>query len=255
MVRLLSLVPRHNPLRKTPMLLCNTSRSRNMGLLVLVVCTSLSCAHTMPAPPLNTARPIVQTGASVLRTPALHVSADELHTYDFQQLIQTMVNTMRQAPGVGLAAPQIGIAKQVFVMEDRAELQAALQPHELLERQRQPLPLTVIVNPQLELLGDKTATFFEGCLSVSGYGALVKRHLRVRLTGLDAQGRPLDLVLSGWPARIAQHEFDHLQGILYIDRMHSRSFSTQAQWKARFGGKHAHDINTHWSTPPETQRD
>ena len=80
-------------------------------------------------------------------------------------------------------------------------------------------------------------TFFEGCLSVAGFAALVPRYREVEVTGLDETGEPITWRVKGWPARILQHEFDHLNGTLYIDRMHSRSFGTSAQVKARFGGK------------------
>ncbi len=96
---------------------------------------------------------------------------------------------MRAAPGVGLAAPaQIGIGKRVIVLEDRAELLARMNADALAERQRAPLPLTVVVNSTLRLVGGDGATFIEGCLSVTGCAALVRRALEVEVTGLDATG-------------------------------------------------------------------
>ena len=96
-------------------------------------------------------------------------------------------------------------------------------------RDRTSLPLTVLVNPAVSLAAGAQATFFEGCLSVRGYGALVSRAAEVAVQGVDAQGRPQALHLGGWPARIMQHEMDHLNGTLYVDRMISRSLASDAE--------------------------
>ena len=181
--------------------------------------------------------PIVQTGAEVLRLRAQPVSPEELASPDFQALVGRMADAMRAAPGVGLAAPQLGVSLQVLVLEDRAELQASLTTEELAERERVPVPLRVFVNPTLKPIGEEQVTFFEGCLSVSGYAALVKRWREVEVSGLDEHGQPQTWRVRGWPARILQHEVDHLNGTLYIDRMVSRSFGTLPQVKARFSGK------------------
>lgn len=181
--------------------------------------------------------PIVQTGAEVLRLRAQPVTPEQLASPDFQALIGRMVDAMRAAPGVGLAAPQLGVSLQVLVLEDRAELQASLTTEELAERERVPVPLRVFVNPTLTPIGEEQVTFFEGCLSVSGYAALVKRWREVEVSGLDEHGQPQTWRVRGWPARILQHEVDHLNGTLYIDRMVSRSFGTLPQVKARFSGK------------------
>jgi peptide deformylase len=186
--------------------------------------------------------PIVQTGAEVLRLRAQPVTPEQLASPDFQALIERMVGAMRAAPGVGLAAPQVGVSLQVLVLEDRAELQASLTADELAERERVPVPLRVFVNPTLTPIGEEQVTFFEGCLSVSGYAALVKRWREVEVTGLDERGQPQTWRVRGWPARILQHEVDHLNGTLYIDRMVSRSFGTLPQVKARFSGKPAAEV-------------
>jgi peptide deformylase len=148
-----------------------------------------------------------------------------------------MIETMHAAPGVGLAAPQVGESLRVFVMGDDPALLETMSAARLEELGRRPLSLHTILNPSLESLSQEKAIFFEGCLSIPGYSALVPRWQRVRLTGLDAQGETLSMDLEGWPARIAQHEYDHLQGVLYIDVMQSRTFSSSANigryWKAR----------------------
>jgi peptide deformylase len=185
---------------------------------------------------------IVQTGAKVLRTPAAEVSPEVIDTPEFQALVARMIDAMRRAPGVGLAAPQIGVPWRVFVMEDREELMSALSLAEITERERVPVPVRVFVNPVVTAVGDEKATFFEGCLSVAGFAALVTRFREVDVSGLDEKGSSITWRTRGWPARIVQHEVDHLNGTLYIDRMHTRSFGTAQLVKERFSGKPIADI-------------
>lgn len=173
--------------------------------------------------------PIVQAGSRVLRRRAQNVPSSLLATTALRELVRLMTEVMRHAPGVGLAAPQIGVPLRVFVAEDLEQRIADLPDGTAQLRGRVALPLTVLVNPKLAPEGEERATFFEGCLSVRGYGALVPRWQSVRVTGVDAEGRPVALKLTGWPARIMQHELDHLDGTLYIDRMLTRSFATDAE--------------------------
>ena len=172
--------------------------------------------------------PIVQAGAAVLRRRARDVPTERLGTPALLQLVEIMVEVMRAAPGVGLAAPQIGVPLRIFVAEDAAERLARVAAESLAARGRAPLPLLALVNPTVMLAGGEPAIFFEGCLSVRGYGALVPRAAAVRVTAVDPAGAPLALDLEGWPARIMQHEMDHLDGTLYVDRMLSRSLAGDA---------------------------
>jgi peptide deformylase len=181
--------------------------------------------------------PIVQAGNAVLRGRARDLTPEEARSPATHQLIQTMIATMRAAPGVGLAAPQIGVPLRVIVLEDRPELMSKLQPSEVAERQRTAFGPRVFINPVLTPIGTEKATFFEGCLSVHGYTALVERSLEVSVTALDEEGNPQIWHVRGWPARILQHETDHINGTLYIDRMKSRSFATSEQAKALYAGK------------------
>jgi len=142
-----------------------------------------------------------------------------------QQLIEAMRETMRDAPGVGLAAPQIGIGLRLAVIEDRAEYQTALTPDALSERGRKPVPFHVIINPVAEPVGEPVE-FFEGCLSLIGMVALVARASAVRVSCLNQSVEPVNIEATGWYARILQHEIDHLNGTLYVDRMHPRSLMT-----------------------------
>jgi peptide deformylase len=173
--------------------------------------------------------PIVQAGAPVLRQRAFEVSDAMLGSAALLRLVEVMVAVMRAAPGVGLAAPQIGVPLRVFVAEDAEERLAHASPEALELRGRTPLPLMVLVNPTVSLLPGAQATFFEGCLSVRGYGALVTRAAAVDVQAVDAVGQPLHTRLQGWPARIMQHEMDHLDGTLYVDRMISRSLASDAE--------------------------
>ena len=169
---------------------------------------------------------IVQTGEPVLRSCAQEVPLEQIATPEFQALIAKMISTMREASGVGLAAPQIGVPLQILVLEDRDALMSSLSPEELAERERVPVETKVFINPVLTPVGDETVTFFEGCLSVSGFAALVERWREVEVTGLDEHAMPHTWRVKGWPARILQHEVDHLNGTLYIDRMKTRTFTS-----------------------------
>lgn len=194
---------------------------------------------THPEPTLP---PIVQTGDPVLRGRAREVEPAQLETPAFRELIATMIAVMRAAPGVGLAAPQIGVPLRVIVLEDREELITKLTAGERDERERVAFGPRVFVNPVLTRVGDGRATFFEGCLSVHGFVGLVERDLEVEVRGLDEHGDAQTWRVRGWPARILQHELDHLDGTLYVDRMITRSFSTIEHARARFGGRSIAEI-------------
>ncbi len=178
---------------------------------------------------------IVQAGDPVLRQAARELSHDEIRSAPVQQLIElmreTMRETMRDAPGVGLAAPQVGEPLRLAVIEDRAEYVAGVPGDRLAERERSPVPFQVVVNPRLTPVGEETRLFFEGCLSLTGFVALVPRALAVRVEGLNARAEPVEIVARGWYARILQHEIDHLDGRLYVDRMLTRSFMTDAAYR------------------------
>lgn len=155
---------------------------------------------------------IVQVGDPVLRRGARPLAAAEIGTPFVQELIASMRQTMHAASGVGLAAPQVGEAMQVVVMEDDGEAMEAMSAARRDELGRDRLPFTVVINPVVEPVGTETIECFEGCLSLSGFSALVPRWSRVTVRGLDRTGAPVELELEGWPARIAQHEADHLAG-------------------------------------------
>ncbi len=184
-----------------------------------------------PRPLKGKVVPIVQAGDAVLREAALPVDVSVIGTPDFESLIDSMIETMRDAPGVGLAAPQIGVSLQVAVLEDRPETVEEMDSQDADQVERAEVPLTVLINPTLEPVDGESGesekvTFYEGCLSVSGWAAMTPRSYRVKVRALGRNGEPIELDWKGWPARILQHELDHLAGTLYIDRMDSRTFTT-----------------------------
>lgn len=169
--------------------------------------------------------PIVAAGHPVLRSGAARYRG-QLDSETLAELIEVMRATMHDAPGVGLAAPQIGIPLQIAVIEDRYDVGADVAR----ARERTPLPFRVMVNPRYTPVGSRTADFYEGCLSVPGYQAVVTRSAEVRLECTDETGREIDEVVRGWPARIVAHETDHLHGTLHIDTAHLRSLTTSEMY-------------------------
>ena len=181
--------------------------------------------------------PIVQAGDPVLRAPARPLSLDEIRSTAIQQLIADMRETMRAAPGVGLAAPQVGLGLQLAVIEDAPEYQANATAEELAERERAAVPFHVIINPVLTLEPGTAVEFYEGCLSVDGWMAIVARAAAVRVEALDENGQDVVIQARGWHARILQHEIDHLGGTLYVDRMRSRTMSTARNFARHWTGQ------------------
>jgi peptide deformylase len=167
---------------------------------------------------------IVSVGEAVLRQQARPLAVAEIRSPEIQQLIQHMRETMNDAPGVGLAAPQVGFPLQLAVIEDKQEYFAGVTAEQIAERERHPVSFHVIINPVVHLESALDVEFFEGCLSVPGFTAIVPRSRKVRVEYLDDTGASRVIEASGWYARILQHEIDHLQGTLYLDRMLSRTF-------------------------------
>lgn len=185
---------------------------------------------------------IVQMGDPALRQTARPLTLDEVRSDAVQQLIGLMRDTMRDTPGVGLAAPQIGESLQLVVVEDRPEYMIGVSPERLAERERAPVPFHVLVNPVLTVLDSAPRLFFEGCLSLSGFGALTPRHASVQVSALNEQGEPIEIEARGWYARILQHEIDHLNGTVYIDRMLSRSFMAEPAFRKNWAERPVADI-------------
>ncbi len=164
---------------------------------------------------------IVRLGHPALRTPAEPLDPARLTEPSTQALIDDMFETMSEADGVGLAAPQVGLGLQLFVYlavdPDAPDIEPTQQ---------------VLVNPMVEPVAGELVYDWEGCLSIPDLRGLVPRHQAVRVFGLDRAGAKLELRAEGYEARIIQHEFDHLNGVIFLDRMRDlRSLSYGAEWE------------------------
>lgn len=173
--------------------------------------------------------PIVQAGHPVLRQRSAPFEG-QLNATELSELIDLMRKVMHEAPGVGLAAPQLGIPLQLAVLEDQFEI----DKDAAAARSRTPLEFFAMLNPSYSPLPSGTAAFFEGCLSLSGLQAVVERPESVRLEYQTPSGDSMAREFTGWQARIVQHETDHLHGTLYIDRAELRSLSTNSEYAARW---------------------
>jgi peptide deformylase len=168
-------------------------------------------------------REIATIGHPVLRRPARPLTLDELRTPGVQGLIDDMIETMRDAGGAGIAANQVGEPLRIAVAEvDGTNPRYPYKP---------PIPLTVIVNPVVEPLGPETVEINEGCLSVPGLRGVVERHVAIRLRYLDREGQEHEEVKRGLTAGTFQHEVDHLDGTLIVDRAHPRTLMTWEQFE------------------------
>ncbi len=169
---------------------------------------------------------ICEVGNPVLRKVAHSLTTEEIRSEASQRLIAYMRDTLRDAPGVWLAAPQIGESLQIAVIEDKAEYHKTLTPEQLSERYRVPVDFHVIINPEIELLAPADLSFHEGCLSIPRLMAMVARSPSVRVSCLDEHGEQRFIDAKGWYARILQHEIDHLHGRLYTDIMQPETLTT-----------------------------
>jgi peptide deformylase len=152
---------------------------------------------------------VARIGHPVIRSPARAVPADMLASGGFQRLVDDMVDTMHEYDGVGLAGPQVHVPLRVAVIEVPASD----------DRTREAVPLTVLVNPEVTPIGEEKEQAWEGCLSVPDLRGVVPRWKRLRLDALDRRGAPFTVEAEGFFARVIQHECDHLDGSVYLDRM------------------------------------
>ena len=168
------------------------------------------------------ARPIVRLGHPALRTPAEPVRISAIGDPELQELIDDMIETMQSAGGVGLAAVQVGVPLQIFVY-------AAVDPD---AGQDQRPELKTLINPMVEPISGELIYDWEGCLSIPDLRGLVPRHPAVRVYGCDRHGEAVGYRAEGYEARIVQHEFDHLNGIIFLDRMRDlRSLAFTPEWE------------------------
>lgn len=189
---------------------------------------------------------IVQAGHPALRRRGQDVMKDgeaRLAPELLLRLAEAMTVTMRRAPGVGLAAPQIGLPLRMFVLEDPFASEPGEDADDDLH-ERTPVPLRCLLDPAYEILGAERVYAYEGCLSVDGWQSIVPRPRRVRISAVELAGdgslHPIDEEHVGWPARILQHETDHLDGTLCHDRGVPRSF-VESRYAARYSVHEAVD--------------
>ena len=169
-------------------------------------------------------RPIVRLGHPALRRPAEPVDPARVADPELQNLIDDMFETMLEAEGVGLAAPQLGIELRLFVY---MVIDLDAEPHD----EEQPPELRVLINPTLDPGPGELIDDWEGCLSISDLRGLVPRHPTVQVHALDRDGRSLNYRAEGYEARVIQHEHDHLNGVVFLDRMRDlRSLAFAAEW-------------------------
>jgi peptide deformylase len=167
-------------------------------------------------------REVVAIGDPVLRQRSRELSADEIASPEIQQLIDDMIETKRAVHGAGIAANQVGEAVRVALVE--VEEGNPRYPY------KPPEPLTVMINPTLEPVGEEMVEINEGCLSVPDLRGSLGRHLEVRVRYLDRHGAEQEVVKRGLTAGSFQHEVDHLDGILFVDRADPRTFATSEQF-------------------------
>ncbi|KAM3609983.1 uncharacterized protein V6R79_023458 [Siganus canaliculatus] len=187
--------------------------------------------HKIAPPPSPPYSHVCQVGDPVLRSHASAVDPAAITDPETQQVINTMVKVMRKLDCVGLSAPQIGVPLRILALEypEKMLRESSQASRELRGLSAQ--PLRIFINPQLRVLDGRTVLFQEACESISGFSATVPRYLSVEVSGLNEKGEAVSWVASGWPARILQHEMDHLDGVLYIDRMDSKTF-ININWQA-----------------------
>ena len=176
---------------------------------------------------------VAQIGHPILRQPARLVTRDELHTQSFQHFIDSMIETMHDASGAGLAANQVHSAVQVCVMEVNDNPRYPYKPK---------IPLTVLINPVLTPLSETKFENYEGCLSVPDMRGMVRRHVELRVQAWDRLGNQIDTTTRGITAGTYQHECDHLQGTLFIDRVEDPR--TLCTWK-EFARQHEARFREH----------
>jgi peptide deformylase len=188
---------------------------------------------------------VARLGHPAVRRPAQPVAREAVRTPEVQRLIDDMIETMHEYDGVGLAAPQVHVGLRLAVIEVPAARAREEGPQDERrrihsdaaddERSEAGVPLTVLVNPVVTPLGSRRVAGYEGCLSVPDLRGLVRRLDRLRLEALDRQGKAYSVEASGFFARVIQHECDHLEGRVYLDRMDDlRSLSFLREFE-RFG--------------------
>ena len=169
---------------------------------------------------------VARLGHPVLRQVAEPVPPEQILTPAIQQFIDDMIETMHEYDGAGLAAPQVHVSKQIVIMEVGPNPRRPTAPS---------IPLTVYINPEIIPLTDEMEEDWEGCLSVPGLRGRVPRYTKIRLRAYDRQANRIDIAVQGFHARVIQHECDHVQGKVYLDRMRSMESLTFVEEWMKYG--------------------
>lgn len=171
---------------------------------------------------------IARLGHPILRRPAEPVPVKAIRKLDFQRLIDDMIETMRENSGVGLAAPQVHEPVQIFVVEAQKGSRETGEPD---------TPLTVLINPRVTPATDEVVEDWEGCLSIPDIRGRVTRSVEIKVKALDRTGKEVSFAAKDFFARVIQHEVDHLEGVLFLDRMDGFESLTFLEEHARYWAK------------------
>ncbi|MBT3585666.1 MAG: peptide deformylase [Halobacteriovoraceae bacterium] len=158
---------------------------------------------------------VIRMGHPTLRLTAETMSLEEIQAPETSELIQDLFDTMQKEQGIGIAAPQINISKQIALVGLPPEVEEGEED----QGEEEDIPILVVINPKIEAIEETLQGFWEGCLSVPGLRGFVKRPRKIKANFLDASGAPQEIILEGFLATIFQHEIDHLFGKLYVDRV------------------------------------
>ncbi|XP_068689830.1 peptide deformylase, mitochondrial-like [Montipora foliosa] len=170
-----------------------------------------------------------QVGDPILREEAEAVEISTIHSPEFKQMVERMFKVMRKAKGQGIAAPQIGVGLQVIAIEYTGQHIKDLKDQGCTDKELKRMGIALVhprvfINPQVRIIDSTLLAFREGCLSIEGYSALVPRAKEIEISALNVDAQPVTWRTMGWPARIIQHEVEHLKGNLYVDSMMYESF-------------------------------
>ena len=178
-------------------------------------------------------REIAQIGNPVLRAKTEEVAPADIGSSEIQTLVDDLIETKRAVHGAGLAAPQVSVPLRIFMVEVGDNPRYPYKPR---------FPLTVVINPEISFLTDERFDNYEGCLSVPNLRGIVERCPEIKVEGLDRQGKPIDMVVRGITAGSFQHEYDHLDGVLFTDRV--KDTKTLCTWE-EFKKHHESDFREH----------
>ncbi|XP_011700831.1 PREDICTED: peptide deformylase, mitochondrial-like isoform X1 [Wasmannia auropunctata] len=171
---------------------------------------------------------ICQVGDPVLRGQAMKVEPEIIRMADFQKVIKRLINVMRAYEAHGLSGPQVGLPWQIFAIECTEGNLKRIEETVRKAHEMDLVPLTIFINPQLKVIDHTPIILYEECASIRGFSAAVPRAYEVEITALNAAAEQFTWRARGWSARIAQHEYDHLQGGLYIEKMDVKTFHCTA---------------------------